>query len=129
MAKKNVNYIPMHVIYIGDYHSCVQTFIAKETERQWEDITHHLCTPSLHSWYKDMILGDRYNLYNYGILKKENAYKIIHNKYWIMMYGPDFDKLVQTWNSRFYLGEYPRIKGEAWLNEAIDKLNKGEITV
>ena len=123
MAKNN-KYTQLHILYVSNYQSSVQTIIVKETNKLWTDVMH-----PLHSKHPGYFPGDTNNFYYWGSLKKEDAYKIIHNKYWIMMYGPDFNQLLKTWSSRFNLGTSPRIGAEEGFVEAVNLLNSKAIVL
>ena len=124
MTKKNNKYTQLHILYVSNYQSAVQTIVVKETKKLWTDMMH-----TLYFKFSEKFAEDRYSFFHLGSLKKEEAYKIIHNKYWIMMYGPDFNKLVQTWNSKFNLGECPRVGTDIMFKEIVDQLNNNEIAM
>lgn len=123
MAKNN-KYTQLHILYVSNYQHAVQTIVVKETKKVWTDVMH-----ALYSKFSEKFAEDRYSFYHWGSLKKEEAYKIIHNKYWIMMYGPDFDKLLQAWNDKFNLSELPRAGADIAFKEIVDKLNSNEVAV
>lgn len=122
MNKKNNKYNQLHILYVSNCQRSVQTIIVKETNKLWTDVMY-----SLRSKHPEHFPGDINNFYRWGSLKKEDAYQIIHNNYWIMMYGPDFNELLKAWDNKFNLSTSPRIGAEQDFVEVVNLLNNKDI--